>query len=841
MAEDRPASSTSRSILESAKIGFYQSTVDGWLIDANNALVEMLGFPDLKHLKSVNLKDLYANPENYVNLSSLLENKGTLKSYEVQLKTYNGEIIWVRDTPKPIWRGGKVISFEGTLEDITERVKMENSLRESEAKLKETNKQLSKKIFLLESINEISRDIVLRKDVDGIYRYVLEKSAIIVNSGKGVILEKDSSGDLSVLYVLNEKQRSWYERRKDVIAAILLKYSKSSFANRGEAIYSEINGLKTKIPNGFILCRVYSGENKEIFFLGLNKKDGSFDADDLDTLMAISRYAAITIKNVLLYEKLNSYAAELEKKYKQRTIELEKLYHQQEELTAKEKKQRLLAEQLQTLTQAINSSLELNKVLDLVLINLKRVVDYDYAVILAKSVGGLTSIAAKGFAADDEMLGKRIDYAKNSLCTNVCKTKKPYIQELFVEKSPVFLENVDYQVECGLGVPLVYRDELVGILSLYSKEKNAYGQKEAEIAFTFANHAVTAIENARLYNNKLERINQLDALRATSTEISAVMDLTDLLQSILKRAIDLVHASGGELALCSSDDDDYEIVANIHAQEEPEDQQSAIGDTILRKVIELKEPLLRDKNGQLDGSGDDKIPALNIPGPWVGIIAVPLLLRKKILGGIVLIDNSGENQFSVSDMNLLTLFAQQAAIAIDNARLFEQVQQLATIDELTGIYNRRKLFELGRAEFNRSKRYNIPFSVLLIDIDNFKHVNDQYGHATGDIVLKKVTEVCGHSIRDVDILGRYGGEEFVVLLPYTTLDQACIIAKRLRKMIEETEIEVQGNLIRVTVSIGVVQKGAKTQNIESLLDRADTAMYKAKDSGRNNYYFEIME
>ena len=130
---------------------------------------------------------------------------------------------------------------------------------------------------------------------------------------------------------------------------------------------------------------------------------------------------------------------------------------------------------------------------------------------------------------------------------------------------------------------------------------------------------------------------------------------------------------------------------------------------------------------------------------------------------------------------MLETIASHAAIAISNAQLFEEIQQLAETDDLTKINNRRQLFRLGEQILNHSKRYNNPFSVIMLDIDNFKKINDSYGHAIGDGVLQELAQRTLENIREVDILGRYSGEEFVIILPNTTLEQGIEMAERLRK------------------------------------------------------------
>lgn len=163
----------------------------------------------------------------------------------------------------------------------------------------------------------------------------------------------------------------------------------------------------------------------------------------------------------------------------------------------------------------------------------------------------------------------------------------------------------------------------------------------------------------------------------------------------------------------------------------------------------------------------------------------------------------------------------------------QRLLELATTDSLTGIANRRHFTEQAQAEVNRSVRYGGVLSMIMFDVDHFKKVNDTYGHDAGDEVLKKLTQTAGQSIRDVDILGRLGGEEFAVLLPETGPDAALEVAGRLRAAVEAAVAETSAGPIRFTISLGVASAKGKSASVAGLLKAADNAMYQAKNDGRN--------
>jgi diguanylate cyclase (GGDEF)-like protein len=163
----------------------------------------------------------------------------------------------------------------------------------------------------------------------------------------------------------------------------------------------------------------------------------------------------------------------------------------------------------------------------------------------------------------------------------------------------------------------------------------------------------------------------------------------------------------------------------------------------------------------------------------------------------------------------------------------EEVQRLAITDQLTGLHNRRHLLELANHELQRARRYRLPMSVMMLDVDEFKQVNDTYGHAVGDQVLQGVAECCRQELREVDVIGRYGGDEFAVMLPETGLPAARQIAERLRKRIAQRVLDTNAGQVTVTVSLGVALLNDEHLALETLFDHADQALYVAKQSGRN--------
>jgi len=194
------------------------------------------------------------------------------------------------------------------------------------------------------------------------------------------------------------------------------------------------------------------------------------------------------------------------------------------------------------------------------------------------------------------------------------------------------------------------------------------------------------------------------------------------------------------------------------------------------------------------------------------------------------------------DINMVPLFDEDGELAYYAAierdlteykRLQSHLENMANTDSLTGLSNRQSFMHRAEKEFVRARRYARPLSAVMIDVDHFKNINDRYGHAVGDIVLRQVGAICQNGLRGSDLLGRIGGEEFVALLPDTPLENAIYVAERMREYLEKTPVDAEKLAISITASFGVASLVDADHNFNSILERADVAMYHAKHDGRN--------
>ncbi|NJP05695.1 MAG: diguanylate cyclase [Chloroflexaceae bacterium] len=317
---------------------------------------------------------------------------------------------------------------------------------------------------------------------------------------------------------------------------------------------------------------------------------------------------------------------------------------------------------------------------------------------------------------------------------------------------------------------------------------------------------------------------QLDMLRATMNEISAYLDITRLMQVIVERAVALVGVTCGHIVISKPQNQQSTLGASVNLDPNNPRKCQFVAETTTAALKYMHQPS-----------------ASNGKAPWEdyfgdNFLLVPLLTGGDLIGILGMYDENSDHRFHAAEQRLLSLFAQQAAIAIQNAHLYSSVHHLANVDPLTGLANRRCFFEMAEKIAIQARQNAKSLSIILLDIDHFKRINDTYGHLFGDEVLRQVAARCKANLRANDISARYGGEEVIVLLPQTCPTAAWFIAERIRLVIGRSAITCQQHILAATVtaSLGVATwNGIGEINIERLIGQADQALYQAKSSGRN--------
>jgi|GEM_PF-761327 len=322
------------------------------------------------------------------------------------------------------------------------------------------------------------------------------------------------------------------------------------------------------------------------------------------------------------------------------------------------------------------------------------------------------------------------------------------------------------------------------------------------------------------HQERVESFNSLTSLLITSLKPK------ELLEKVLTKVVELTSSQAGLIYLAEPDEEalfpyvGYAI--DLHAMDRLKFGQGLPGQVAVQQRLIHARNVPSDCKVSVNFGIADTLPK--------EVASIPIVYRDSTLGVMLLATLNG---FRPSEMALLEYIANQIAVVLENALTHEKVERLSVTDGLTGIFNRRHLTERLESEFAKAQRYETQLSVLIIDIDHFKQINDTFGHQVGDNALLGVVGALKRRLRTTDLLGRYGGEEFVVMLPNTDRHDAFAVAQALRKEVEATKVAALGER-RITVSIGVASyPAADVGDVDALLRNADEALYRAKESGRN--------
>jgi diguanylate cyclase (GGDEF)-like protein len=407
------------------------------------------------------------------------------------------------------------------------------------------------------------------------------------------------------------------------------------------------------------------------------------------------------------------------------------------------------------------------------------------------------------------------------LIGTAAKQKRP----LYV---PDFTKDTRYipwgkKTRSELAIPLMVRDEMVGVLDCQSENPEHFDPETVDLLTLFSTQASMALQNARLHSLERRRASQLEAINAIARETTVVLDVKDLLSKAcekIQKAFQVSHVS-----MLLKDDED--LVLRAHhgnlTPRFPEGGSLPAGAGLWGRALRETKTLIEND--------------VRTAPDYVGIyletgsrMCIPLVSFGQTLGVMVL-DSAQPGAFSVSDIQSLESVADICATATQNAHYVERVKQLAYLDGLTGIFNRR-YFELRiEEEVERCRRFDTGMAVIMVDIDQFKRLNDEFGHLLGDEVLRQVSSIFYQQLRKIDVVCRYGGEEFALLLSQTSLQHAMGVAEKLRRLIETWQFP--GVPRSVTISAGTATYPDHGTTRDELVKAADSGLYAAKQAGRN--------
>jgi diguanylate cyclase (GGDEF)-like protein len=404
---------------------------------------------------------------------------------------------------------------------------------------------------------------------------------------------------------------------------------------------------------------------------------------------------------------------------------------------------------------------------------------------------------------------------------------------------PKFLEKQDLKIlPSKLWAPLVMRGDVIGLLTMGAKAGNqSFDDFDLYFLQQITAQAAVSINTCRLYARRKREKEDLDKtllnlslLYSIGKAMNYISDLKNLLQYILNQAIEITSAEKGSIMLYNLETDrlNIRVLAGLEDTEYQEKVNNneircrsfKPGEGIAGRVFMTSQPMV------VNNIREDDLFIKSETSYVRSIACIPMVVYSDVIGVINVTNKKKGKEFTEEDVEMLKAVADQAAVAVNKAQLWD----MAVTDSLTGLYVRRYFMVKLQEEIHRAERYNKPLSIVMVDLDRFKKINDTYGHDAGDRALKTISQFFQRNIRDVDAIGRYGGEEFVMLIPDADKEAAFCLAERLRKELAKVKLE---DLPPITISLGIATYPSDGTDIEELIKKADAAMYEAKQKGRN--------
>jgi diguanylate cyclase (GGDEF)-like protein len=531
-----------------------------------------------------------------------------------------------------------------------------------------------------------------------------------------------------------------------------------------------------------------------------------------------------------------------------------RMYRQEEE------QNRQLASLLDS-SRALTSAVVLEEVLDTVSRKAAQALDTDECVIYEYDAARdamvyLAKYSPAGDESESDVLGAVYPLDEYPSDRVILSRREVVEESLSDENLPADVRDSMEQggeLSC-LNVPLIYDREPVGILVLNSTTRERhFGPQETELARGLGEQAAVAIRHAQLYRRQERGNKQLLALLETSRVLAASLDAETVLSEMLGEVAELFAVPEEAVAIALRDPSGefrtFTRAEDADATSEPVAADPIKLDTLQRRVVAERSPAQ-------DRDGDS------------ARLLMPLVLDD-VAEGLIEVRAPRADRLSDEEVGLVQVLTAQAAAAMINARLYQMLEQQAITDGLTGLYNHRHFYERLAQECARTQRYQMPLSLLMLDIDDFKRFNDRFGHRVGDLVLAEVGRILSSQLRrSVDLAARYGGEEFVVLLPNTPQDSARVVGDRLLREMARLDAggvdlppeqaagaRTVGERIRqsiaaadlaavcddggddddahVTVSVGIAAFPGSSSDPDELVRAADKALYLAKRLGKN--------
>ncbi|MBO8130217.1 MAG: diguanylate cyclase [Candidatus Marinimicrobia bacterium] len=380
-------------------------------------------------------------------------------------------------------------------------------------------------------------------------------------------------------------------------------------------------------------------------------------------------------------------------------------------------------------------------------------------------------------------------------------------------------------VSMGVRIP-------VGIILLTSNDEGAWGESDIEIGEKFSNLLSNSLWQVDIIERLTSIVNFYQELNKLQAATHLGMDELEFFKKVGDISIKFIDYDKMTIAVYDEDKNQLEIkyVSGIESDITIGDRIDLIGG-IWQNILSTDNPIVINdydsENVDFRFQPDDILSTSLLSG-----VGIALKSDNKMLGGIIF-ESKKRNNYTEKDIFAIEIFGKCVGAAYSRLRTYNVLKSLSMVDGLTGIYNRRAFGERLREEINRASRYGGIFSLVIIDVDKFKRINDTYGHLMGDFVLKKLAKIIRGSVRNVDTVARYGGEEFAVILVNANKENAVISAERIKSNVQDFLFEKDNIRLNITISIGLAEYPIDGDDEKLLIQNADMAMYESKRKGGN--------
>ncbi|MBI3287724.1 MAG: GAF domain-containing protein [Chloroflexi bacterium] len=791
------------SIVEGVSEGISIEDLSGILTFVNPRLAKMLGYAR-EELLGQPWNSLIA-PQDRAKVAEETAKYplGVPTRYEVSFRRKDGSTLPVIVSARPLFREGTFVGVLAVSTDISDR--------------KQAEKELERRTRELAALHAIAETVNRSLDLDQILTSALDQvlKVMEIQAGTIHILEPASETlQLKASFGLSEAMQ------RDVQQVRLGEGFSGRVARTGEPIMIEDYGQhpyrlmrEASDFRAFATIPLKSKERVWGTLSVIDRRFRNFKAEDLSLLIAIGNEIAVAVENAHLYAETKRHL---------------------EEVSA-----------LHSVAMAASSVSNLEDVLARITETLRQALGYESGgiLLLDEERGELTLHRAWGLTTEGHP-PFQIPVGRG-ITGWVAQTGEPLLVPE-VTKDRRYVPAIP-GTQSEMCAPLRIGQRIIGVLNVESPRRNAFSEHDLALLDTLASQVASTIENVRLHQQAVEHAAQLERrteslalIHSLSKAVSSTLELEQIFRIAMEEMVRTFRVDQSAILLFDADKGYAKLVAEHQPSATAEPLLIPLrGNPAMERILSTRQPLAIE-DVQSDPLLEPVRPVMVQRGIHSSLI-VPLIAKDELIGTIGLDVTRGPRRFTAEEIELAQTIAQEISGAIERARLYEETKRLAITDSLTGLYNVRYFYQELDRELVRSRRYERPLSLIMMDIDNFKRYNDTYGHLAGDDLLRELAALLNEMIRRTDILARYGGEEFMIVLPETDAPEASALAERIAEQVRNHPFAVRFSELKgqITISCGVATFPQHAQTSRDLVHAADTALYQAKGTKDRIFTFEV--